>query len=132
MEAARQGENVALSEAEFQFHDALCELSGNHFLLSLYRSLAAQIRMSIGRDAEMTNLPLAIAPSHVPLVEAIEAGDEHLAARLLEHHMNDTVLDYLRRTEARVLYERVLAPAASDLPQDVIRVAGGLGTEPAA
>jgi DNA-binding GntR family transcriptional regulator len=119
-----RGNASRLTDVEFLFHETLCELSGNDFLLRLWRSLAAQIRISMGRDA---GHPEATAAAHVPLVEAIEAKNEQAAMELLEHHMNLTVLDYLRRNHLDELSARVLSPATTTLPPEILRIVGGLG-----
>jgi DNA-binding GntR family transcriptional regulator len=128
MEAAVEADDVAsLTQHEYLFHARLCELSGNRFIVELFRSLAAQIRIAIGRDTEFTDNLEAAPGAHVPLVEAIEAGDEGLAAELLAHHMNATVVDFIETSALKLVRTRVLTPTELHAPPDVLRRVSGLG-----
>jgi DNA-binding GntR family transcriptional regulator len=85
--AARANDLVRLSRAEFRFHEALCELSGNSFLASVYRSISSQVQMVLSLDNASYLDPREIADEHVPLIDAIEAGDAELAVERITQHI---------------------------------------------
>ena len=126
--AAAAGDTAQLAADEFRFHETLCELSENPYLLRNYRSLAAQIRIAIGQDTDFTASPATAPEAHVPLVNAIDDGDEWLAEALLEHHINFTVAEYLKKRGLQDLLERVLTPSNDfDLNAVPFQIAGGMG-----
>ena len=95
--AASVGDFALLNSRELEFHEALCEMSGNEYVSSLFRSISGQVRIAFALDNAEYSDPLDVAREHVPLVEAIESGDEERAAALLGHHIVSTLAPTLRR-----------------------------------
>lgn len=85
--AARANDLGRLSRAEFRFHETLCELSGNPLLASVYRSISSQVQMVLSLDNASYLDPQEIADEHVPLIDAIEAGDPELAVERITQHI---------------------------------------------
>ncbi len=74
-------------EADLRFHRTMCQLTGNETLLHQWTSLEGSIRMSImfaGVDRAIKNMN---AKRHYDIVDAIESGDETLAAATVAEHM---------------------------------------------
>ena len=72
-------DNSTLAErmsADLGFHEAICEASGNETLLETWRSLIGRITMMVLNVGESRMSRLQDADSHLPLLEAIESGDE--------------------------------------------------------
>jgi DNA-binding GntR family transcriptional regulator len=72
--------------SDFAFHEAICVASGNHALVGVWRALIGTVTimlLSIG-PGEATQL---LDPrSHLPLLEAIEAGREEQIASIWRKH----------------------------------------------
>lgn len=99
--AASQELPHEVAELEFRFHETLCELSGNGYLTTVFRSLAAQIRMALALDdAQYADLG-EIATEHVPVLDAIRSGDERRAGAALQAHVLATVGPVLARLGGR-------------------------------
>jgi DNA-binding GntR family transcriptional regulator len=95
--AARRGRVQELVRLELGMHQEICRLSGNTHLASVFRSVSAQIQMALSLDdAEYASLEDIVA-EHVPLIEAIESGDEDRAAAVLHRHILATVEPVLAR-----------------------------------
>jgi DNA-binding GntR family transcriptional regulator len=86
-EAAASNDLTLLSKLEFHFHETLCDLSGNPLLASLFRSISSQVQMALSLDNASYVDTEQIATEHVPLIEAIEAGDEQLAVGRMTNHI---------------------------------------------
>jgi DNA-binding GntR family transcriptional regulator len=85
--AARANGPARLSRAEFRFHETLCELSGNSLLASVYRSISSQVQMVLSLKNASYLDPQEIADEHVPLIDAVEAGDAKVAAERITQHV---------------------------------------------
>ena len=95
--AARRQRPEEVAGLEFRLHETLCELSGNAYLSSVFRSLSAQIRAALALDdAEYADLH-DIVDEHVPVLDAIRGGDERQAALVLHRHILATVGPVLDR-----------------------------------
>ena len=95
--AARRGRAADVVALELSFHEEVCALSGNAHLAAVFGGVSAQIRMALALDdAEYERLE-DVAAEHVPLIEAIESGDEHGAATALHAHILATVGPVLGR-----------------------------------
>ena len=68
------------------FHRLIVEASGNHTLQELWRSLHVDLRTTITLVKHVEDLA-EVAESHVPVMEALEAGDRELAAGVLRRHI---------------------------------------------
>lgn len=85
--AARQGSFRKLVDEEFRFHELLCALSGNQFLVRVYGSIQAYVRMALDIDNSGYEDMMTIAIEHKPLVDAIRKGKLEEAEILIEHHI---------------------------------------------
>jgi DNA-binding GntR family transcriptional regulator len=112
--AGRSDDLAAVATYELAFHEALAEMSGNEYIVSLFKSIAAQVRMAMALDNAAYSDPVEVAREHEPLVEAIEAGDEELAAERIAQHISSSLAPALCRlagpTEAARAATRLLVP----------------------
>jgi DNA-binding GntR family transcriptional regulator len=107
--AGRSGDLFALSAHELAFHEVLVQMSGNEYVIALFKSIAAQVRIAISLDnAEFTD-PVDVAREHEPLVDAIEGGDEEVASTLLGEHIGSSLAPTLSRLAGRESAERAAA-----------------------
>jgi DNA-binding GntR family transcriptional regulator len=90
-ERAAAGDLHGTAAAELRFHEALCEGSGNGYLMSVFRQLEAQIAMALALDDSGYADAADIAEEHLPLIEAIESGDESRALRTISEHVMSSV-----------------------------------------
>ncbi|OUM41785.1 GntR family transcriptional regulator [Arthrobacter sedimenti] len=90
MEDSSDGDLDERIEADLDFHQALCFLTGNPTLLHSWKSLEGSIRMSVmyaGVERALSNMS---PHRHASIVEAIKTGDAVGATRAVEEHMQDT------------------------------------------
>lgn len=104
-QAASEGDVHALYAVDLAFHTALVELTGNGRLLELFNRSVPALRAIISLDERAYGSLADVAQAHWALVKAIEEGDENVASRYAEQHVDDAsthVIDQLRveRTEA--------------------------------
>jgi GntR family transcriptional regulator of gluconate operon len=95
--AASAGDFPLLNARELAFHEALCEMSRNRYVSSLFRSISGQVRIAFSLDNAEYSDAHEVAREHVPLVEAIESGDEDLAVRLIGQHVVGSLAPALDR-----------------------------------
>ena len=97
MDDAREKGLADLVDVELRFHETLVELSDNPYLLRIYSSISAQIRLGIGLDdagySDLANL----RSEHLPIIEAIRSGDEDRAAEALQEDILLTIEPVIRR-----------------------------------
>ena len=84
--AVATGDAVAASRADLAFHEGLCELCGNSRIHDVFMRYVPTLRGLLRLDERVIRSLDEISLQHRPLVDAIEAGDEELAARLLNQH----------------------------------------------
>jgi DNA-binding GntR family transcriptional regulator len=84
--AVDAGDAVAASRADLAFHEGLCELCGNSRIHEVFMRYVPTLRGLLRLDEHVLASLDEISRQHRPLVEAIEAGDEETAARLLNEH----------------------------------------------
>lgn len=77
---------VAASRADLAFHEGLCGLCGNSRIHEVFMRYVPTLRGLLRLDEQVLRSLDEISLQHRPLVEAIEAGDEERAARLLSEH----------------------------------------------
>ena len=80
------GDAVAASRADLAFHEGLCELCGNSRIHEVFMRYVPTLRGLLRLDEQVIRSLDEISLQHRPFVEAIEAGDEELAGRLLSEH----------------------------------------------
>jgi GntR family transcriptional regulator, gluconate operon transcriptional repressor len=116
MEAAALAHDVGLvTERELGFHRQLCVASENQYVLSTFTALSGQIQMAVAMDNAAYRDLGDVPREHGPLIEAIEAGDEDLAAKRITEHILGTIDTVLERRagddRAREARARLLRPA---------------------
>lgn len=89
--AAARGDRAGVVRAEFEFHRHIAEKSGNALLTKLFADLEGRLTMVMALDDQAFEDLHDVAAEHVPIVEALEAGDERLAVDLFEEHLVSTV-----------------------------------------
>lgn len=87
--AAAANDPAAVSRADLDFHQAVCELSGNRRLLEVFQRYVPMLRSLLQLDERVYPSIDAISQQHGPLVDAIESGDEDKAVKLFEAHSED-------------------------------------------
>lgn len=84
--AADSGDTSAVARSDLAFHDGLCALSGNSRVHEVFLRYVPTLRGLLRLDERiMPSLDMVVC-QHSPIVDAIEAGDEELAARLVREH----------------------------------------------
>ena len=84
--AVSAGGPAAVSRADLAFHQGLCELSGNSRILEVFDRYVPTLRALLRLDELVLRSLSEVSLQHRPFVEAIGAGDEDAAARLLSEH----------------------------------------------
>lgn len=86
LDASETADRSGEAEADFSFHHAIVNASGNARLLRLYDDAAAELRLILSLVGSV-DTGRAIARSHEPLIDAIASGDPVLAADRMEDHI---------------------------------------------
>jgi DNA-binding GntR family transcriptional regulator len=94
--AAAKGARSQVVGHEMDFHRHIVGGADNHYLERVFRELEGQALLAMALDDAAIDLE-EIAAEHVPVVEAIETGDEATAARAYHAHIVSTVDDVLER-----------------------------------
>lgn len=95
--AASRGDGAAAADADQAFHEVLVECAGSPRLHRAMRTLLSETRILLGElEDAYPDLREQVA-EHVVLRKAIGAGDEALAVRLIDEHMDDAVRRLLAR-----------------------------------
>jgi GntR family transcriptional repressor for pyruvate dehydrogenase complex len=84
-------------DADVQFHLRLAEACGNTALRDIHSSVQALLRTWIARVVEASGDTRPSYEEHVPLLEAVEAGDAPAAQAAMAAHMSSAA-DRLRHT----------------------------------
>lgn len=84
--AVTANDGVAASRADLAFHEGLCELCGNSRIHEVFMRYVPTLRGLLRLDEKVLGSLDEISSQHRPFVQAIEAGDEERAARLLSEH----------------------------------------------
>jgi DNA-binding GntR family transcriptional regulator len=101
--AVATGDAAAVSRADLAFHEGLCELCGNSRILEVFDRYVPTLRALLRLDERVLRSLDEVSNQHRPFVEAIEAGEEETAARLLaEHaeHAGDLIAGVVAANEA--------------------------------
>lgn len=85
--ASAEGDFERLVDSELAFHMALCEFSGNSYLINISQTLQDQTRLALAVDNALYAQMLDVAEEHVQLVAAIREGDGAKAVKELERHI---------------------------------------------
>ena len=79
---------VEALNVDLAFHEQLCLLSGNQTLLASWKRLEDQMRIVLLSSGRAEPLELMGRAHHLPIVDAIEAGDLDEATELVYRHMD--------------------------------------------
>ncbi len=85
--AAQAGDIKRVNVIDRQFHDRLIELSNHSMLLSIWNTVAMRVRQVMALTNMRNEDIKQIAFNHIPLLEALEAGDEAKATAIIEKHV---------------------------------------------
>jgi DNA-binding GntR family transcriptional regulator len=94
--AAAKGARSQVVRHEMDFHRHIVGGADNHYLARVFHELEGQALLAMALDDAAIDLE-EIAAEHVPVVEAIETGNEAEAARAYHAHIVSTVDDVLER-----------------------------------
>lgn len=95
--AATAGDRTAAADADQEFHQVLVDCAGSPRLHRAMRTLLSETRILLGELEEVYSDLGEQVTEHVVLRNAIGAGDETVAIRLIEEHMDDAVHRLLTR-----------------------------------
>ena len=84
--AAKRGDRAAATEADFGLHKLIIEISGHQRLAAQYRLIEQQVRLVIASSNALLSTIDEVVGQHQPMVEAILAGQQANAERLIRHH----------------------------------------------
>jgi DNA-binding GntR family transcriptional regulator len=73
--------------ADLRFHQCICEFSNNGRLLNAWMPLASQIRVCLKLEYPMFHTAKEFVSTHIPLLEAIVAGESKKATQLIRDHI---------------------------------------------
>lgn len=94
--AANAGDRKAMLELDFQYHRAIVNMCGHKRLSTIYAKLESQTRLFLTMsDILHHDLDDAIA-HHIPLAEAILAGDAEKARMLASGHSERDALELVK------------------------------------
>jgi len=87
IEAGNKNDIMRVNVLDRDFHDELIKMSGHSLLWSMWQTVDMKVRQVMAlvnrRNSDLTQ----IARNHLPLIDAIEAGDLELATDLLKTHI---------------------------------------------
>lgn len=84
--AAAKGDASAVARADIAFHNGLCVLSGNSRVHEVFLRYVPTLRGLLRLDEKIMPSMDEVVRQHEPIVDALEAGDEELAAQLVREH----------------------------------------------
>jgi DNA-binding GntR family transcriptional regulator len=84
--AAAEGDLHAFVRHDVGFHRVFVEASANRTLIGVWESLHVDLRTRLTLIQRLQDLP-DVAESHVPIMEALDAGDAKRAGRLVREHI---------------------------------------------
>jgi DNA-binding GntR family transcriptional regulator len=85
-DAVRSGDAGAVSRADLAFHEGICRLCGNARIHEVFIRYVPTLRALLRLDERVLRSLEEIPLQHRPFADAIAAGDEELAERLLAEH----------------------------------------------
>jgi DNA-binding GntR family transcriptional regulator len=98
--AAQRGDEPEVVALDLAFHRALCESSGNSYLVAAYKTIEAQVRsfttLADGYYQDLAALP----PEHDAIAVALDGGDEALADHAVRDHIEQGIVLLLPRRQA--------------------------------
>jgi DNA-binding GntR family transcriptional regulator len=104
--AAARNHMAGVVEAEFLFHRCIALAAQNEILMNIFGDLEGRLMMALALDDASFEHLDDVAAEHIPIVEAIDAGDEPRAVAAFEEHLVSTVgalLDRLGGSQSDLL-----------------------------
>jgi DNA-binding GntR family transcriptional regulator len=87
---ADAGDLKRVNEIDRAFHDSLIQLSQHSLLVLIWNGVALRVRQVMALLNQRNTDLKQIAYNHLPIIEAIAAGDEDQAVALIERHIAAT------------------------------------------
>lgn len=87
LRAAETGDIKQVNQIDREFHDTLIELSGHSLLLTSWNVVSMRVRQVMALLNRRNSDLKRIAYNHVPIINAIEAGEIEKAIQLMEKHV---------------------------------------------
>jgi DNA-binding GntR family transcriptional regulator len=109
--AAERNHMAGVVTGEFEFHHSIAVAAENHLLMSIFGDLEGQLMMALALDDATFEQLGEVPAEHVPIVEAIDAGDELRAVVAFEEHLVSSVGALLERLGGS--HSDLLLPLAS-------------------
>jgi DNA-binding GntR family transcriptional regulator len=95
--AAERNQTAAVATAEFRFHHSIAVATDSHLLMHIFGDLEGQLTLALALDDATFEQLGEVPAEHIPIVEAIDAGDEPLAVHAYEEHLVSSVGALLER-----------------------------------
>lgn len=87
-EAGRRDDMLAMTDDDLRFHRLICQWSESATLLREWDPLYSQIqRFVVATNKEFFGTVLAVAETHVPIVQAFRARDVDMVSRVVQEHV---------------------------------------------
>lgn len=77
---------------DLAFHQRLCALSGNAYLLRTYLNLSHEVQLFLALSEDSYGDPTTLAETHRPIVQALLRRDPEAATRSLRFHLDDALV----------------------------------------
>lgn len=103
-DAARGVDIAAVTQANIEFHEAVCRIADNAMLLNFVEQIHTWVRRADHNPFLVPGRPETGASEHDRIIQAIEAGDAERAESLTRQHMqtsHDLRLQLLSHTETK-------------------------------
>jgi len=92
---------------DLAFHQQICALSGNAYLLRLFSNMNTEVRLFLALSEDSYGDPASLAETHRPIVSALLRRDAPAVRQALGHHLDDALL------HVRSLFTPAGTPAAA-------------------
>jgi len=103
---ARRNHMAGVVKSEFEFHRCIAVAAENAVLMSIFGDLEGRLMMALALDDASFEQLDDVPAEHIPIVEAIDAGEEARAVAAFEDHLVSSVgalLDRLGGTSSDLL-----------------------------
>jgi GntR family transcriptional regulator, transcriptional repressor for pyruvate dehydrogenase complex len=85
-----------IADLDLKFHQLLAAFADNPFLAAMHEALISHIHLFLRGFVKSKTNPSAVLAAHLPLLEAIRAGDQEEARRQARLHITCSRQDYER------------------------------------
>jgi DNA-binding GntR family transcriptional regulator len=90
LRAAELNDLKRVNQEDRRFHTTLIELSHHSLLLSIWNMVSMRVRQVMALLNQRNRDLKQIAYNHLPIIEALEAGNEALALDVIQQHVANT------------------------------------------